>query len=176
MKTKYKTHFDNYFGLRAEIDKRSEQLFSQHKKHVQCKNGCHYCCMDYSILPVEFYSVMEELKDSGKKPVWLETSNEDDCIFLENRSCTIYKHRPVICRTQGLPLIFMNEEGDWELSACELNFTEFDLEDFTPENTFAQDTYNSKLFMLNKAFIAAFSEKKYSEYDLIPIRELKNHF
>jgi hypothetical protein len=46
------------------------------------------------------------------------------------------------------------------------------MEDFTNENTFPQDKFNSQLFMLNKEFIAEFTEKKYKEFDLIPIREL----
>ena len=64
----------------------------------------------------------------------------------------MYESRPIICRTHGLPLLFMNDE-QWELSACELNFTEFDDEEFKEENTFPQDTFNSKLFMINKRFV-----------------------
>jgi len=79
-----------------------------------------------------------------------------------------------MCRTHGLPLLYANDDGEWELSACELNFTEFDFEDFTMENTFPQDKYNSKLFLLNREFIAEFADKKYSELDLIPMKELAN--
>lgn len=80
-----------------------------------------------------------------------------------------------MCRTHGLPILYANDTGEWELSACELNFTEFDFNDFTMENTLPQDKYNSKLFLLNREFIAEFKDKKYGEFDLIPMRELALH-
>ena len=94
------------------------------------------------------------------------------CAFLKNHSCTIYNHRPVMCRTHGFPLIYINDNDEYELSACELNFTEFDFGDFTMENTLPQDKFNSKLFILNREFIAEFKDKKYSEMDLIPLKNL----
>jgi len=66
----------------------------------------------------------------------------------------------------------MSEDGNWELSVCKLNFTEFDKENFNNENTFQQDKFNNELFMLNKEFISEFPEKKYSEFDLIPVKKL----
>jgi hypothetical protein len=42
------------------------------------------------------------------------------------------------------------------------------------ENTLPQDKYNSKLYILNRDFIADFIEKKYFEQDLIPLKELSN--
>jgi hypothetical protein len=80
-----------------------------------------------------------------------------------------------MCRTHGFPLVYVNEDGEPELSACHLNFTDFDYNDFTLENTFPQDKYNSKLFLLNKAFIAEFKEKKYHEMDLIPLKSIAEH-
>jgi Fe-S-cluster containining protein len=92
-------------------------------------------------------------------------------VFLVNHQCQIYKSRPTICRTHGLPLLYTNNEGEWELSACELNFAEFE-DEFSESNTFPQDKYNSKLFLINKEFIKNFKEKKYNEMDLIPIKNL----
>lgn len=167
--------FSKYRALRNNIDKRSEQLEKQHKKHIKCKAGCDLCCMDYSIFPVEFYSIVDALQETEKQPKTSVDTDPSKCIFLNNHQCEIYTERPIICRTHGLPLLFMNEDNDWELSACELNFTGFDLEDFSEENTFSQDKFNSKLFLLNKAFIAENNLTDYSEFDLIPIRDLVNH-
>ena len=80
-----------------------------------------------------------------------------------------------MCRTHGFPLIYVNDEDENELSACELNFTEFDYEDFTMENSLPQDKFNSKLFLLNREFIAEFTDKKYGEMDLIPLKDLAKH-
>lgn len=161
-----------YFELREKIDELAGSLEKLHHNHLSCKMGCDLCCMDYSIFPVEFYSIANALKTKDIQVDIPNVNTDNSCVFLKNHKCTIYEERPIICRTHGLPLLYMNEESEWELSACELNFTEFDMEEFTNENTFPQDKFNSELFMLNKEFIAGFSEKEYKEFDLIPIREL----
>jgi Fe-S-cluster containining protein len=163
---------DTYPKLRDKVDELSAQLEKLHRKHLMCRAGCDLCCMDYSIFPVEFYFIRDQLTGRGFKPELPVNSGENTCVFLKDHRCTIYNERPIICRTHGLPLLYANDDGEWELSACELNFTEFDLEDFNGENTFPQDRYNSRLFMLNKNFIRNFKEKKYNEFDLIPLKEL----
>jgi hypothetical protein len=168
-------HFEKYKLLLSEIDNHTASLEEVHHKHMKCKNGCSLCCMDFSVFPVEFYFILNELKNENIKHGKNGDLNNEICAFLRNHSCTIYQHRPIMCRTHGLPLLYANDEGDWELSACELNFTDYDFEDFTPENTLPQDRYNSKLFLLNREFIAEFTDKKYGELDLIPMKQLAKH-
>ncbi len=167
--------FESYKLLRTEIDNRATKLESEHSEQIKCKKGCDMCCMDYSILPIEFYSIINDLKEAKTVPETSAESKEGECIFLKNRVCTIYTQRPIICRTHGLPLLFMNDDNEWELSACELNFKDFNFEEFTLDNTFPQDKYNSKLFMLNKEFISGFQYKEFGEFDLIPIKNLIKH-
>ena len=172
MIVKYKKFFTEYNNLINEIDNHSKKLEIEHSKQMQCKKGCDMCCMEYSILPIEFYSILNDLKESKLTPETSAEAKDDECIFLKNHVCTIYNQRPIICRTHGLPLLFMNENNEWELSACELNFTDFNFEKFTLDNTFQQDKYNSKLFMLNKEFISEFQDKEFGEFDLIPLKKL----
>ena len=167
-----KSYFEQYKLLRTEIDTHSNKLEKEHTKQMQCKKGCDMCCMDYSILPIEFHSILNDFEKNKTIPETSAKAKDDECIFLKNHVCTIYNERPIICRTHGLPLLFMNDNNEWELSACELNFTEFDFEKFTLDNTFPQDKYNSKLFMLNKKFITEVKDKEYGEFDLIPIKNL----
>lgn len=165
-------HFEKYKLLISEIDKHAATLEEVHNKHMKCKNGCALCCIDFSVFPVEFYFILNELKNENIMHEKSGYLNNEVCAFLRNNSCTIYQQRPIMCRTHGLPLLYANDNGEWELSACELNFTDFDFENFTMENTLPQDKYNSKLFLLNKEFIAEFTDKKYGELDLIPLKEL----
>jgi Fe-S-cluster containining protein len=165
-----KGYYSKYLLLRKEVDVLAEQLNKKHSKHIQCKVGCNFCCMDYSILPVEFYSILNHLKRKINKVENSSDTRNEKCIFLIHHQCTIYNERPVICRTHGLPLLYMNEMNEWELSTCELNFTEFEMKQFNQENTFPQDRFNSKLFMLNKEFIKKFAEVKYNDSDLIPVK------
>ena len=117
-------------------------------------------------------------QNSGKfqtKSLKTPPKNKDSCVFLQNHICTIYKSRPAICRTHGLPLLFTNDEGEWQLSACELNFTKFNFEKFTLDNTYPQDKYNSQLFLLNRKFIAEYREEHFEEFDLIPLKKLVDY-
>lgn len=175
MKEKKKNRVNEYRALRKKVDTLSSSLSRQHATHLQCKRGCDLCCMDYSILPVEFYYILEELKTQRFKTenLQLNKKKDEDCIFLKNHACTIYELRPLICRTHGLPLLYANDDGEWELSACELNFRDFNFEKFSEENTFPQDKFNSKLFLLNREFIAEFEgEEHFGEFELLPLKKL----
>jgi len=171
MKIKPENYYSKYFTLRNEIDTIIESVEKQHMRHLNCKKGCDMCCIDYSIFPIEYYSILEKLLN---KPFELRDIRhmKGKCVFLKNGTCTIYDERPVICRTHGLPLLYTNEDGEWELSVCELNFTRFNFEKFSAENTFPQDTFNSKLFVLNQEFISSFTAKKYDRFSLIPLKQL----
>ena len=164
--------FKKYRKLVKEIEQHTTLLENIHHKHMKCKKGCDLCCIDFSIFPIEYHFILNEIEKQIAKPELNENLNGITCAFLKNHACSIYNHRPIMCRTHGFPLIYANDDNEYELSACELNFTEFDFEDFTMENTLPQDKYNSKLFMLNREFIAEFKDKKYSEMDLIPLKTL----
>ena len=161
-----------YYKLRTEIDSFCESLEKVHSKHLNCKKGCDLCCMAISVFPVEFYAIQAELdlESLSGLPV---PKDEDQCRFLVDHSCTIYDSRPVICRTHGLPLLYMGMDSDeYELSLCELNFTEYDFEDFDEENTYPMDRINSQLYQINKQFVAGFEGGKYNEQDRIPLAKL----
>jgi uncharacterized protein len=161
-----------YYQLRNEIDSLCESLEIKHHYHLNCKNGCDLCCMPISVFPVEFYAIKAEAV--GVLIAELPVSNdENQCRFLIDHSCTIYQSRPIICRTHGLPLLYMSMEDDeYELSCCELNFTNYDMDDFNEENTYPMDRINSQLYLINKNFVASFDGGRYSEQDRIPLSEL----
>jgi Fe-S-cluster containining protein len=159
----------SYLELRTEIDSLCLKLEKVHKEHIACSAGCHQCCMDFSIFPVEFFSIIKEISESK---INIKTDiPEDDCVFLINGLCSIYASRPVICRTHGLPMLQMGED-EWQLSYCELNFTDGSLPEFTESDTFPQDSFNSRLFLINREFIRTLTDNQYSDTDLISLREL----
>lgn len=172
-----KNKYAAYTALKTSINKLSEKLTEKHQSHMQCRSGCDLCCMDYSVLPLEFHYIREQLEKEGyPKPGSGNNPDSSTCIFLSNHTCTIYNHRPVICRTHGLPLLYTNDDFEWELSTCELNFREYDYENFSSENTFPQDKINSRLFMLNKKFVAEHRGNQYNEFDRIPLRKLSEYY
>ena len=167
-----KLSFTPYYHLRNEIDNLCESLEKQHSQHLNCKKGCDLCCMAISVFPIEFYAIKEELDFETLLDLPV-AANDENCRFLVDHSCKIYESRPVICRTHGLPLLYMSlEDDEFELSCCELNFTEFDLQDFDEENTYPMDRINSRLYQINKNFVANFDGGRFSEQDRIPLSDL----
>ncbi len=159
-----------YFFFRNELEAHCAELYTLHDNYLNCKKGCDMCCENFGILPVEYEAIKQQVAEKLK--LGQKTANPTDCPFLVNHSCIIYDGRPVICRTQGLPLLFMGED-EWELSACELNFTRFDFENFDQENTFPMDRYNSRLFMINKRFLESLPNHHYKEKELVPLSKLQ---
>ncbi len=162
-------HLEKYRALRKKIDKLCSRLEKIHSDHMVCKAGCTECCMDFSLFPVEYYSILNEIADS--EIVINTKAKKESCLFLSDGLCSIYNSRPIICRTHGLPLLFMGEE-EWQMSVCELNFTGEDIPEFSESNTFPQDRFNSELFMLNREFVCQHKELGLVETELLSLREL----
>jgi len=171
MNEKALKEIEKYRALRTEITELSDKLSVLHKSEMACKKGCSSCCMNFQVLPVEYFSMLEQLRANSPKQTKELDTEDENCNFLLDDICQMYEARPIICRTHGLPLLFMNQEGDaWELSACPLNFKKFD--DFHTQNTYPQDTYNSKLFLLNREFIKHYKEEQFGDFDLISLNRL----
>lgn len=173
MKPESEKIIDQYRKERNKIQLKCTKLHAVHVNHFQCRKGCDSCCINFSVLPVEFFSILKAIKS---QPPQLSNKNPDQCLFLVNHCCQIYEHRPSICRSHGLPILNMDDEGEnWELSYCPLNFTQVDEGYFTLENGFQQDLYNSKLYLLNREFIQNYTEEKFQENELIELRKMKDY-
>ncbi len=170
-----KEHISAYYQLRSEIDQHIDYLWGEHNKHMACKKGCDLCCLDFDVFPVEPAAIKEQIETEYPDILndkSIETK-EGTCAYLHNHACSIYNARPLICRTHGFPLVNMNEAGDqWELSFCHLNFNDVDDDYFDEDAIYEQDTYNSKLFVLNKNYLQANPDLGYNELDLVPLRSL----
>lgn len=161
-----------YNTIINELNTRCNKLHVIHQQHTMCKKGCSQCCMDFSVLPIEFYAILEAIKDNPP----LRYNKKEGCAFLVDNTCSIYEHRPSICRSHGLPILNMDETGEqMELSFCPLNFTKVDDNYFTLDNGFQQDVFNSKLYIANRKFIKEFKQGDFSENELIELQKLKNY-
>lgn len=166
-------HIEQYLELRDRVDEQCEALHKLHQDKMKCNKGCDQCCMSFDIFPVEFFAIKQQLENATMALPNKQPLNGEDCLFLQEGACSIYEARPIICRTHGLPFLYVGEEENWELSHCPLNFEEQEPEFFHTENTFAQDRCNSELFMINKAFLEANPQLEYKEFDLLPTSQLR---
>lgn len=115
---------DALLELHAEVDAWAEELVELHRERLRCGRGCHACCTDgLTVFEVEARRIRArhaELLATG------QPGPEGGCAFLDAAgACRIYADRPYVCRTQGLPLRWLEEreDGEWvELrDICPLN-------------------------------------------------------
>jgi len=113
--------------LYAKVAQFESDLGTDIKALSQCKNGCSKCCYtDISIFEVEasnirkWFEALSPEQQSSIKEKWKGPQTEGSCAFLRNESCTIYEARPLICRTQGLALRYV-EDNEPYIDICPLN-------------------------------------------------------
>ena len=94
-----------------EVDLRVRPLLAIHSARTQCRYGCHPCCVDgLTVFEIEAENVRRHHADllAGNDP-----HPEGTCAFLDPAgACRIYEHRPYVCRTQGLPLRWIERHPD----------------------------------------------------------------
>ncbi len=139
----------DYNQLVADLDSAIGALQQHLHKFIGCAPGCSSCCKQFSVLPLEAALI------TGSASVSLQSPRSGElCSQLIDNHCSIYPQRPLICRTQGLPIGYIDEEREQiEVSACPLNFPEdhlFDLPDLL-----LLDSFNSRLAALNSAYCQA---------------------
>ncbi|MBI9017193.1 MAG: hypothetical protein JEZ07_08030 [Phycisphaerae bacterium] len=166
---------EQYHRLTMQIDQIADELVQSHKQHIICKEKCCSCCVNLSVFPVEFYAIKEMLEADGVKLP--EFDDNATCGCLADSLCVIYKYRPVICRSHGLPIAFLDDLSDppeMSVSFCEFNFTEINIGTyvFDQDNTLNVDAVNIALHQINQQFIAEHPELKLDEQSRIPIKDL----
>jgi len=166
---------DEYRELRVRIDDEIKRLEGLHGADITCHPGCVSCCVNLTVFPVEFFAILEDLKKTYtlKKDFLFDESAP--CGFLNEGLCRIYHFRPIICRTHGLPILFLNESQEapaWEVSFCELNFKNKIGIEFADEMLLDIETINAELNRLNNQFISSFPEKGFSAQERIQLKSL----
>ena len=97
-------------SLHQEVDRKAKTLEQRHIQRLQCRKGCFQCCVDdLTIFEVEADLITRFHNDVLQQ----EPHQPGACAFLDQEGgCRIYQNRPYVCRTQGLPLRWVEEDGD----------------------------------------------------------------
>lgn len=164
-----------YRELRDRIDAEAARLTALHGGNITCRTGCTACCVNLTVFPVEFHAILREMGRDGIKPAAIPFDGTATCGFLHDGLCRIYRYRPLICRTHGLPILYLDDEGDtpeWRVSFCERNFTGEGPVEFTDETLLDIEEMNAELYHINRAFIAASPEKNYHDHSRIALKDL----
>jgi len=100
-----------------DVDRTAESLRRLHGDRLRCTRGCAGCCIDgITVFEVEGRYIRKNCADITDP---LTAHPTGSCAFLgPDRSCRIYPFRPYVCRMQGLPLRWIDE--DQHLSPVEM--------------------------------------------------------
>lgn len=99
--------------LHALVDECAAPAVRANAARLACRAGCADCCVDeLTVFEIEASVIRRRyqalLDSEAPHP-------PGGCAFLDgDRRCRIYEHRPYVCRTQGLPLRWVDEEEDEE--------------------------------------------------------------
>jgi Fe-S-cluster containining protein len=122
--------------------------------------GCSDCCRRFTVTGLEAEVIREGLdalpaarRDELAKRA--DDATTDVCPALDaDGRCAIYAHRPVICRTHGLPIRFTEQRAGRSLpmlDACPKNFVGRDLEGVSAASVMDQTTLSTILGALDAA-------------------------
>lgn len=96
--------------LHAVVDEVTAPIIEANGPRLRCRSGCNDCCSDgLTVFPIEAAVITRH-----HALVLSETPHpEGACAFLDEQgACRIYAHRPYVCRTQGLPLRWLERDED----------------------------------------------------------------
>ncbi len=144
-----------YQSVIEGVDGVVAELAKLHDKQIRCLPGCCQCCTITSVLAIEAAIIRQavaglDARDADK----IKQHQDASCPFLVDSLCAIYAARPLICRTHGLPIAYIDYEQEAvEVSVCPLNFSADYV--FEQDDLFFIDNYNTRMGQLNLAYCAA---------------------
>lgn len=111
-------------ALHEAVNHRAGPIASAHADRLACRRGCSSCCQD-DLTVYEVEALRIEAEFSGLLAAGV-AGPKGACAFLDEAgACRIYTARPYVCRTQGLPIRWLEEAEDWEFveqrDICPLN-------------------------------------------------------
>jgi uncharacterized protein len=140
--------------LYADIDEQVRRLSRVHAGRLQCGRGCCSCCVDgITVHEIEARHIQHHYREVLEKE---SPHQAGACAFLNDAgACRIYAHRPYVCRTQGLPLRWIEERSDGSAvemrDICPLNENGEPIESLPEEDCWSIGPVEGRLARLQAA-------------------------
>ncbi|MCP4628061.1 MAG: YkgJ family cysteine cluster protein [bacterium] len=146
-----KSSFTRYTAFLDKIDTFVKHLQQLHQQQLVCRRGCSDCCrLERNLMPVEFHYLRQQVTTDLRQRL-TDRRKTDCCPLLDKNDCLLYEHRPVICRTHGLPLLITEQKSTWR-DCCPKNFTTVCLDDLPREGLLDLERLNTLLVGINTLF------------------------
>ncbi len=153
--------------LHQQVDEQAAALARRHGPALVCRRGCTDCCIDdLTVFEVEAVRIRRAAPDLLRSGV---PHPPGQCAFLDSEgACRVYEDRPYVCRTQGLPLRWLEETDVGEIleqrDVCELNLVDTPLESLTETNVWLIGPFEERL--------ARLQQEAYGNQKRVPLRSL----
>ena len=138
--------------LRKNVDRFMARILAKHRDVMACRAGCADCCTaDLTVFPVEaapLAAALDALPQDLRDAVRDRALRGEHCALLVESRCAIYDQRPIICRTQGLPLRL--EDGG--VTGCPRNFGGA-AEEIPPDDHLDLPRLNMMLAVLHSTYL-----------------------
>lgn len=116
----------------------------------QCRPGCSDCCRLPTVCGLEAVVLLQA--GLGSRFSGQVESGDEQCCLLRDDRCLVYEHRPLICRTHGLPLV-SDSLTEGEVDCCPLNLPALaGVTEVEAELVLDLDRLTEDLMRLNLAF------------------------
>lgn len=159
-----------YLALRDRVDAFADGVQQRRAADMQCRRGCAGCChAELSVCAVEAAAIREQL-DALDEPARAAlraraavAAQAPRCVMLgEEDACAIYAARPLVCRSQGLPLRYPAElipeesvrarAGAGAVTWCPLNFTEAEKRPPAAADVLDAERVDQTLALINRRY------------------------
>jgi uncharacterized protein len=139
---------DTIERIHGDVDEAAARLRERHRERLHCRAGCSSCCVDgITVFAVEAEHILHhhrELLERG------EPHPPGACALLDDAGrCRIYEHRPYVCRTQGLPVRWMDEDDEGNSvemrDICPLNQEGTPVEELAPDDCWTIGPFEARL-------------------------------
>lgn len=150
-----------------KVDEEISRLAEIHADELVCREGCSTCCVDnISVFQIEAGNILHHHEELLRNA---ESHTAGGCAFLDAAGgCRIYRHRPYVCRTQGLPFRWIednddNERTEWR-DICPLNGESLAIMQLAEDECLTLGIFEGRLAELQKSF--------FRNLDRVPLRSL----
>lgn len=144
---------DDLEAFYRDVDGKAALLAAAHGERIRCHNGCDPCCVD----GITVFEVEAEKISRAHGPLLAEEEPHPagKCAFLGgDGACRIYMDRPYVCRTQGLPLRWIEEGPGGERvelrDVCPLNEEGEPVETLPPDACWTLGPFEARLAALQR--------------------------
>ena len=102
--------FEAYDGFAGKLRTFSER--ASLRSDVHCARGCSACCVSglsvCSLEAARLERALSKVSPEVRERVNAQAREEqrEKCVFLLQDACAVYDARPMVCRSQGLPLAY----------------------------------------------------------------------